>query len=74
MQYDYSKLIGRIVEICGTQGEFAKKMGLSERSVSLKLNNKTSWKQKEMQKAADILKFPENDIQPYFFTLKVQEH
>lgn len=37
--YDYSKLNGRIVEICGTQANYAKAINLSERSVSLKLNN-----------------------------------
>lgn len=68
MAYDYSKLNGRIVEKCGTQAVFADRMGLSERTVSLKLNNKVAWKQPEMQKAAVILEFPETEIQTYFFT------
>ena len=54
MAVDYSKLNGRIVEKCGTQAVFADRMGLSERTVSLKLNNKVAWKQPEMQKAAEI--------------------
>ena len=72
MAYDYSKLNGRIVEKCGTQAVFAKEMDLSERSVSLKLNNRVPWKQPEMQKAAQVLDFPETEIQTYFFTLEVQ--
>lgn len=72
MAYDYAKLNGRIVEKCGTQAVFAERMGLSERTVSLKLNNKVAWKQPEMQKAAEILEFPETEIQAYFFTMKVQ--
>lgn len=72
MAYDYAKLNGRIIEKCGTQAVFAERMGLSERTVSLKLNNKVAWKQPEMQKAAEILEFPESEIQPYFFTMKVQ--
>ena len=72
MAYDYSKLNGRIVEVCGTQAIFAEKMGLSERTISLKVNNKIAWKQPEMQKAAEILHFPESEIQAYFFTMKVQ--
>lgn len=72
MNFDYSRLCGRIVEMCGTQAVFAKRMGLSERSLSLKLNNKTPWKQIEMQNAATILGFPEIEIPKYFFTLKVQ--
>lgn len=72
MSYDYSKLNGRIVEKCGTQAIFAKKMNLSERTVSLKLNNKIPWKQPEMQRAAAVLDFPDSDLQEYFFTIKVQ--
>lgn len=74
MAYDYSKLNGRIVEKCGTQAVFADRMGLSERTVSLKLNNKVAWKQPEMQKAAVILEFQETEIQTYFFTMKVQNN
>ena len=74
MAYDYSKLNGRIVEKCGTQAVFADRMGLSERTVSFKLNNKVAWKQPEMQKAAVILEFPETEIQTYFFTMKVQNN
>ena len=72
MEYDYSKLLGRIKEICGGQHEFAERMGLSDRTVSLKLNNKIPWKQTEIQKATQILEFSPCDIQLYFFTLKVQ--
>lgn len=72
MAYDYSKLNGRIIEKCGTQAKFAERMGLSERTVSLKLNNKVAWRQPEMQKAASILEFSEAEIQSYFFTMLVQ--
>ena len=72
MSFDYSKLNGRIIEKCGTQANFAKKMGVSERTISLKLNNKTSWKQHEIQKATQVLDFSEDEIQHYFFTIKVQ--
>ncbi len=72
MEYDYSKLLGRIKEICGRQDIFAERMGLSERAVSLKLNNKLAWKQPEMEKAAEVLNFSTSEIQLYFFTYKVQ--
>lgn len=72
MAYDYRKLNGRIIEICGTQAIFAERMGLSERTVSMKLNNKISWKQPEIQKALEVLYLTDNDMQVYFFTLKVQ--
>lgn len=74
MAYDYAKLNGKIVEKCGTQAVFAKRMGLSERTISLKLNNKVAFKQPEIQKALPILGLTKSDIQAYFFTLKVQDN
>ena len=65
---------GKIVEKCGTQAVFAERMGLSERTISLKLNNKVAFKQPEIQKALPILGLTESDIQAYFFTLKVQNN
>ena len=74
MAYDYAKLNGKIVEKCGTQAVFAERMGLSDRTISLKLNNKVAFKQPEIQKALPILGLTESDIQAYFFTLKVQNN
>lgn len=68
MVYDYSKLNGKIVEVFGTRGKFAEQMNLSERTISLKLNNKIPWKQTEIQRAMEILNFQVEEIQDYFFT------
>lgn len=71
MPFDYSRLNGRIAEKCGSQAEFAKQMGLSERSVSLKLNNKRLWKQSEMLKASKILDVSLSELHTYFFATLV---
>jgi hypothetical protein len=70
--YDYSRLKGRIREIFNTQEAFALAVGLSERSLSLKLSSARGWKQDQIMKAIEVLGLTEEDIQPYFFTIKVQ--
>ena len=72
MQYDYSKLTGRIVEKFGTRTEFAVKMNISNHTLSQKLNNKIPWKQTEMERASKLLDIPLSDIQLYFFAIEVQ--
>ena len=72
MKFDYAKLLGKITEICGTQAKFADSMDLSERTVSLKLNNRIPWKQNEIRKACQVLPLPDAEIGLYFFTPEVQ--
>ncbi len=69
MPYNYAKLLGRIVEKVGTQSNFAERMGLSERSVSLKLNGKIGWKQKEIADACKVLEIKDQEIPVYFFNI-----
>ena len=70
MKFDYSKLLGKITEVCGTQAVFANSMNLSERSISLKLNNKEYFAEEEIVKAMKVLKIKENEVSDYFFKLK----
>lgn len=44
-----------------------KKMGLSERSVSLKLTGVRQWTQSEIYKAKELLKIEDKEIVKYFF-------
>lgn len=69
MPFNYAKLAGIITEKCTTQAKFADKLGLSERSLSLKMNGKIQWKQNEICKACEILSIPREDIPAYFFNL-----
>lgn len=69
MPYNYSKLLGKIVEVFGTQAKFAQAMGISEHSISLKLNGKVCWKQSEMAKACKLLGINELDTGAYFFAM-----
>lgn len=66
--YDYSKLNGKITEICGTQEVFAKRIGLSDRSVTYKLNNQRDFKQSDIEAAIMVLGISREEISLYFYT------
>lgn len=72
MAYDYDKLSGKIVEKYKTQFRFAEAMGLSERSISLKMNGKVGFKQSEITRACELLGIKEKEICEYFFKEIVQ--
>lgn len=72
MCFDYNNLLGKIVQKYGTQYNFAIAMEVSERTLSLKLNNKIPWKQTEIEKAINLLGISKKDIPEYFFKNKVQ--
>ena len=75
MEYDYSKLLGRIIEKFGTQGNFAEAVGKSENTISRKLNGKmaiTTDDIKEWSKP-ELLDIEPLKIGIYFFKQKVQE-
>lgn len=69
MEYDFRKLRGKIVEIFGKQEAFAKALGISQRSLSLKLNNERYFKPCEISKAVKLLGLELTDIPEYFFTV-----
>lgn len=73
MAYDYSKLSGRIAEICGTQTRFSQLMGWSERTTSMKMNCKVDWKKGEILKACSVLHISVKEIPIYFFAAKAQD-
>ena len=72
MAFNYQKLLGRITEKMWSQAEFARRMELSERTISLKLNGKVPFKQNEIVKASNLLEIDNSDIATYFFTVYVQ--
>lgn len=67
MNYNYSKLKGRIIEKYGSQGSFAKAIGKTQTTTSFKINGKASWNQDEIIKAIEVLDLSKDDIVEYFF-------
>lgn len=74
MNYDYSKLKGKIRELGITQNEFAKKIGISEQTLNLRFKNKRRFRQEEMQKTMELFEEPIKNVHIYFFTQKVQKN
>ncbi|WMI81568.1 DUF739 family protein [Anaerotignum sp. MB30-C6] len=72
MSYNYGKLKGRIVERFGTQAQLARKIGLSERTLSLKLNGKVNFTQSDIEIIVEALSINREDIQSYFFEVIAQ--
>ncbi len=73
MEYDYSKLKGKIVECCGTQAALAQAIGISSAGLSSKLGNTTGFTQDEICRVSEVLQIPARQIAEYFFTHKVQK-
>lgn len=73
-KFDYSKLIGRIIEKFGSRRAFAKACGFSENTISKKLSGKMAittvdimnWSSKE------LLDIDSAEIPEYFFVIQVQ--
>lgn len=63
----YSKLRGKILEVCKTQYNFADKLGISRTSVNEKLNGKSDWSMSQVRKACEILEIKKSEIPSYFF-------
>lgn len=71
-QRSFAKLRGKIVEICGSQREFAERIGLSEQSVVAKLSGRTQLSMDDIALWANTLDISIDEIGTYFFAEKLQ--
>lgn len=71
MEFDYSKLRGRIVEKYKTIGCFCDDFGISPTAMSEKLMNRSRFSQTDIIRMSDMLDIKPDDIAKYFFTLRV---
>lgn len=74
LEFDYSILKGKIVEVFGSQKAFAEALNVSERTLSLKLNNRIYFSQDEMLEAAKLLGVESTGIKALFFTTIIQQY
>ena len=72
MDFDFSKLIGIIIEKFGTRGAFAAAMGLADSALSNRISGKIHFDADEIYRACQLLDIDPRDISVYFFTPKVR--
>lgn len=68
MEEKHSRLIGKIVEKYGSRRAFARELGISETTLSLKLDGKYDFKESEIRKTISLLEIPDHKIGFYFFS------
>lgn len=73
MEFDYSRLCGKIVEKFKTQGKFADALKIPRSRLNLSLNNKRDFSRLEMLKISSLLGISFVELEPYFFTQMVQK-
>lgn len=71
--FNFNKLLGRIKEKYGTNASFCKKLGLSEKSFSEKINNKKDFRSIEIVKMAELLEISNDEINAFFYSYVVQK-
>jgi DNA-binding transcriptional regulator YdaS (Cro superfamily) len=69
VKFNYSKLKGKIVEVCGTQKVFADRLGVSEGTLTSKLLGYTYFSQDEILRSMEILGISAGRTSEYFFTV-----
>jgi len=70
--YQYDDLVGKIIAKFGSRKAFAEAMHMTPESLSMKLNGKRYFNQKQITRACELLGIDESEVNKYFFTLKVQ--
>ena len=67
MEFNNSKLRGKIRELFGTEQKFSDAIGISKSALSAKLNNNSEINRDEMLKMIDLLNIEKEDIFEIFF-------
>lgn len=74
IEYNYTKLKGRIRELEMTQSEFAERIGIAEQTLYKRFNHQSYFTQSEIENAMKVLRLPMNKMQLYFFNKKVAKN
>ena len=70
MEYDYCELRGRIYARYRNQARFAKELGVSNATLSHRLDSIKPFTVDEIEKCVELLEIPENEFYKFFFVDK----
>lgn len=71
MEFDFKALKGKMIEKYGSQNKFAKEFGVSNNTLSRKMQNKTPFSRDDIVKICKLLDIQTDQVGSYFFTKKV---
>ncbi len=71
MSFNFKRLRGRIIEKYGSQAEFSKVLGISQNSLSKKMNSKTRFSSDDIVRITKLLNISNSEITSYFFNTEV---
>lgn len=75
IKFDYSKLRGKIVEVCGSICNFSREMNITDAAVGNMLAGKTCWTSAKIIKACKILRVNDKqELCDLFFCTKSMEN
>ena len=74
VEFDFSRLIGRIVERFGSRRAFCVAAGMREAVLSSRVNNMSPFKDYEIYRfcGPELLDIKDDEVVAYFFTEKVR--
>lgn len=67
MRFNYNLLNNRIAQVCGSQQEFARRLGISFEELQRKLSNISQFTVGQMKRGILILNIYPSDLNKYFF-------
>ena len=73
MEFDYSKLLGRIRELGYTQKTLAAVVKMSVSQLNQCLKNKANFKHAKILEICNVLDIQSSEIGVYFYTLKTRK-
>lgn len=71
IEFDYSKLEGKIKQYYDTQDKFANEIPMGRTTLNQKLNNKSDFTVKNIMRISELLNIQQEEINDIFFKEKV---